>query len=167
MQETQETWVQTLVGKISWSRKWQFTPVFLPVPWTDGPGGLQSMGPQRIGPDWVTEHTPTPTCLSQTFIWEANQLFPSLTGPEMERKISPGRNVPRTHLPNLDDLDDEIWDLWADEIQKRSAELALSWDEISGGRGMQQTLHLGWTRISGGQRVNCLGWYLSFGLVRL
>ena len=75
--------------------------------------GYMSMGPQRIGPNWVTEHTPTPMCLSHTFIWEANQLFPSLTGPEMERKISPGRYVPRTQLPNLDDLDNEIWDFWA------------------------------------------------------
>ena len=26
----QETWVQSLVGKIPWRRKWQPTPVFLP-----------------------------------------------------------------------------------------------------------------------------------------
>ena len=25
-----ETWVQSLVGKIPWRRKWQSTPVFLP-----------------------------------------------------------------------------------------------------------------------------------------
>ena len=24
------------------------------IPWTEGPGGLQSMGPLRIGHDWVT-----------------------------------------------------------------------------------------------------------------
>ena len=30
MQETQKTWVRSLVGKIPWSRKWQPTPVFLP-----------------------------------------------------------------------------------------------------------------------------------------
>ena len=28
--ETQETWVQSLGGKIPWRRKWQATPVFLP-----------------------------------------------------------------------------------------------------------------------------------------
>jgi len=30
------------VRKISWKRKWQCTPVFLPgkIPWTEGPGGL-------------------------------------------------------------------------------------------------------------------------------
>ena len=33
------------VGKIPWRRKWQPTPVFLPgeSPWTEEPGGLQSM----------------------------------------------------------------------------------------------------------------------------
>ena len=30
MQETQETWAQSLVGKIPWRRKWQPTPGFLP-----------------------------------------------------------------------------------------------------------------------------------------
>ena len=30
MQEMQETWIQSLGWKISWSRKWQPTPVFLP-----------------------------------------------------------------------------------------------------------------------------------------
>ena len=33
------------VKKILWRRKWQPTPVFLPwrIPWTEEPGGLQSM----------------------------------------------------------------------------------------------------------------------------
>ena len=36
------------VGKISWRRAWQPTPVFLPgeSPWTEEPGGLHSMGSQ-------------------------------------------------------------------------------------------------------------------------
>ena len=39
------------VGTIPWRRAWQTTPVFLPgeSPWTEEPGGLQSMGSQRIG----------------------------------------------------------------------------------------------------------------------
>ena len=39
------------VGKISWRRERQPTPVFLPgeSPWTEEPGGLQSMGLQRVG----------------------------------------------------------------------------------------------------------------------
>ena len=41
------------VGKILWRRDWQPTPVFLPgeSPWTEEPGGLQSMGSQRVGQD--------------------------------------------------------------------------------------------------------------------
>ena len=37
------------VGKIPWRRAWQPTPVFLPgeSPWTEKPGGLQSMGFSR------------------------------------------------------------------------------------------------------------------------
>ena len=43
------------VGKIPWRRKWPPTPVFLPgeSPWTEEPGGLQSMGLQRVGHDWA------------------------------------------------------------------------------------------------------------------
>ena len=54
-----ETWVQPLVGKIPWRRAWQPTPVFLPgeFPWTEEPGGLQSMGLQRVGHDWATKHS--------------------------------------------------------------------------------------------------------------
>ena len=35
------------VGKILWRKKWQPTPVFFQ--WTEEPGGLQSMGWQRVG----------------------------------------------------------------------------------------------------------------------
>ena len=47
------------VRKIPQRGKWQPTPVFLPgkIPWTEEPGGLQSMGLQGVGHDWVTEHT--------------------------------------------------------------------------------------------------------------
>ena len=39
------------VGTISQRRTWQPTAVFLPgdSPWTEEPGRLQSMGPQRVG----------------------------------------------------------------------------------------------------------------------
>ena len=40
------------VGEILWSRKWQPTPVFFltwRIPWTEEPGGLQSIGSQRVG----------------------------------------------------------------------------------------------------------------------
>ena len=47
------------VEKFLWTRAWQPTPVFLPgeSPWTEVPGGLQSMGWQRVGHDWETKHT--------------------------------------------------------------------------------------------------------------
>ena len=37
------------VAKISWRRKWQPTPILLTwrIPWTEEPGGLQSMGSQK------------------------------------------------------------------------------------------------------------------------
>ena len=46
--------VRSLVGKIPWTRAWQPTPVFLPgeSPWTEEPGGLQSIESQRVGHDW-------------------------------------------------------------------------------------------------------------------
>ena len=42
------------VGKISWRKAWQPTPVFLPgeSPWTEEPGRLQSMWSHRVGYDW-------------------------------------------------------------------------------------------------------------------
>ena len=44
------------VGKIPWRRPWQPTLVFLPgkSPRTERPSGLQSMGLQSVGHDWVT-----------------------------------------------------------------------------------------------------------------
>jgi len=38
------------MGMIPWRMKWQPTPVFLPgkISWTEEPGGIQSMGSQRI-----------------------------------------------------------------------------------------------------------------------
>ena len=39
------------VGMIPWRSAWEHTLVFLPgeSPWTEEPGELQSMGPQRVG----------------------------------------------------------------------------------------------------------------------
>ena len=41
------------LGRSPWRRAWQPTPVFLPgeSPWTEGPGGLQAMGSQKVGHD--------------------------------------------------------------------------------------------------------------------
>ena len=51
---------ETYVGKIPWRRAWQSTPVFLPgeSPWTGEPGGLQSVGLQKVGHDTATKHSP-------------------------------------------------------------------------------------------------------------
>ena len=49
-----EPWVR----KIPWRGKWQPTPIFLPgKSCTGGPGGLQSMGSQRVEHDWGAECT--------------------------------------------------------------------------------------------------------------
>ena len=53
---------ETLVWSLAWEdplrRAWQPTPVFLPgeSPWTKEPGGLQSMGSQRVRHNWATKH---------------------------------------------------------------------------------------------------------------
>ena len=45
------------IGKVPWKRKWHHTPVFLPgIPWTEEPGGLQSVASQIVGHDRVTAH---------------------------------------------------------------------------------------------------------------
>ena len=45
------------VRKIPWRRAWQPISVFLSgeSPWTEEPGGLQSMGSQRVRQDWATK----------------------------------------------------------------------------------------------------------------
>ena len=50
MQETQD---QSLGQEDPLEKGWQPTPVFLPwrIPWTEKPGGLQSMGSQRVRHD--------------------------------------------------------------------------------------------------------------------
>ena len=47
-----EPWVR----KMPWRREWLPSPAFLPgnSPWTEEPGGLQSMGFQRVRHDWMT-----------------------------------------------------------------------------------------------------------------
>ena len=45
-----ETWVNSWNEKIRWRRTWKPTIVFLAgeSPWTEKPGGLESMGSQRV-----------------------------------------------------------------------------------------------------------------------
>ena len=55
----QETWVLSLgweddLEKEMATHSWE-------IPWTEEPGGLQSMGSQRVRHSWTTEHTHTHT----------------------------------------------------------------------------------------------------------
>ena len=49
--DVRECGFEPWVWKIPWRRAWQPIPVFLPgeSPWTEEPGGLQSMRSQRVG----------------------------------------------------------------------------------------------------------------------
>ena len=54
----QETWVQSLEkGKAT-----HFSILAGRIPWTEEPGGLQSMGSQRVGHDGVTKTLSHPMC---------------------------------------------------------------------------------------------------------
>ena len=58
MQETQETWVQYLYWEDPLEEEMATHSSILAwrIPWTEDSGGLQSMGLQRAGHDWATEH---------------------------------------------------------------------------------------------------------------
>ena len=65
MQETQETWVQSL-GEEDFLEEEMATHSHIlawRIPWTEEPGGLLSMGLQRLGQDWVTKNTQVATSL--------------------------------------------------------------------------------------------------------
>ena len=57
-QETQETWVQFLGQEDSLEEEMATHCSILAwkLPWTEEPGGLQSMGSQRVGHDWAHMH---------------------------------------------------------------------------------------------------------------
>ena len=55
----QETWVQSLDWEESLEEimaSHSSIPAWR-IPWTEEPGGLRSLGPQRVRQDWATEHT--------------------------------------------------------------------------------------------------------------
>ena len=52
-------WIVWIIAMNSWlyeRKQWHPTPVLLAwkIPWTEEPGGLQSMGSLRVGHDWAT-----------------------------------------------------------------------------------------------------------------
>ena len=58
------------VRNISWRRKWQPTLVFLlgEFPWTEEPGGPQSMRLQCVGHDWATKQSQASQLSSELYI---------------------------------------------------------------------------------------------------
>ena len=55
----QEMWVRSLGGEDPLEKEIATHSRILAweVPWTEEPGGLQSMGSQRVGHDWAIKHT--------------------------------------------------------------------------------------------------------------
>ena len=45
------------------------------IPWMGGPGGLQSMGPQRVGHDWTTDTSTFAIPLDNIFIYSDSHLW--------------------------------------------------------------------------------------------
>ena len=62
MQETQETWVQSLGWEDPLEEEMTTHSSILAwnIPWTKEPGGLQSMGSQRVRHDYAGTHTIPP-----------------------------------------------------------------------------------------------------------
>ena len=60
----QGPWVQYMNQEDPWRRKWRPTPVFFPgkIPWTEEPGGLQSMRLQRFGHNLATKQQQSRVC---------------------------------------------------------------------------------------------------------
>ena len=61
MQETQETWIWSLGQEDPLEEEMATHSSVLAwrIPWSEEPGGLQSMGSQRIGHGWACTHTHT------------------------------------------------------------------------------------------------------------
>ena len=82
MQEMQETEVQSLVGKIPWSRKWQPTPVFLSGKF-HRQGSLVGYHPWGPKESDMTEHACHPSIQRQltmdSYRWAAKQLSHTYT----------------------------------------------------------------------------------------
>ena len=58
MQEMQEMWIQPLAQEDPLEEETAIHSSILAweIPWTEEPGGLQSMGSQKVQRDWGTEH---------------------------------------------------------------------------------------------------------------
>ena len=58
MQKTQEMWVQSLGWEDPLEEEMATHSSILAwrIPWREEPGGLQTVGPQRVGHDWASKH---------------------------------------------------------------------------------------------------------------
>ena len=85
----------SLVGKIPWRRKWQPTSILTwRIPWTEEPGGLQSMGSQRVGHDWahVNAHG-TVVGLDQGWSLNGQEKIRNLSKPPKREKKKSAKSV--------------------------------------------------------------------------
>ena len=76
------------------------------IPWTEEPGELQSLGSQRVGHDWVTEHTHTHTRNQEKWYW-----WTYLQGRNRDTEVKNGHvgislvvQQLRLHTPNAEGL---------------------------------------------------------------
>ena len=72
-----ESWFLSTSLFTPWRRKWQPTPVFLPgkVPWTEEPGGLQSVGLQRVRHDRAAKRTHTLFTSLRAHHWLNDEMY--------------------------------------------------------------------------------------------
>ena len=80
---TQETWVWSLGGEDPLEKEMATHSSILAwrIPWTEEPGGLQSMGSQRVGLDWVTD-TFTLTHIGEDHLFNSGYWLKGVSLPE-------------------------------------------------------------------------------------
>ena len=81
------------IGKIPWRRAWQPNSSILAwrITWTEEPGGLQSVGLQRVGHDWATKRTHIQAAFTVLVQWEE----------DIRNGQSPLRNQSHRMMPEL------------------------------------------------------------------
>ena len=97
MQETQETWVQSLGWEDPLEEKTAPCSSILAweIPWTEEPGGLQSVRSQRVAHDWEAAHAQVGTKEAERLLVQS--LFFQLCC--KEKVISRGWEVLGVHAP--------------------------------------------------------------------
>ena len=82
-----ETWVQSLSWEDALEEGMATYCSILAwrIPWTEEPGGLQSMGLQRVGHDWVTKHSTAQHCYSNITWLLQGKIFFKIQKPPRQR----------------------------------------------------------------------------------